>query len=169
MVRTEDPGVQFLRVSSKRLWRAQVPSLTINQPYLQSLDQRMLVVFLGPFSRTLQGDQIPAARGKSPLSAHSYLRNPGPKGRKASVARLGKGAVESCTHRKACLGRPHFAVPANKIQRGRRAGQGHRACSSGPRGARAYFRLPLSAAARGARSPPGPRPRALRGCSHSTN
>lgn len=71
----------------------------------------MFVPLLGPFSRTLQGDQIPASRRKFPLSAHSYLGSPSSRGRKASAAALGKGAVESCTHRKACLGRPHFSVP----------------------------------------------------------
>ncbi|XP_049981820.1 translation initiation factor IF-2-like [Alexandromys fortis] len=65
----------------------------------------------GPFGRTLQGDQIPASRRKFPLSAHSYLRSPSSRGRKASAAAPGKGAVESCTRRKACLGRPHFSVP----------------------------------------------------------
>lgn len=152
---------------------AGVLSLTINQSHLPIVQSTCLLPFLGPFSRILGKDQTLAVTEKSHLSIPLLPLKSLVGKRKSKCAGVNKSAVEGCAYGKARHGHPHFAVQASETRRGKPASKVIELARPG--GARADFRLPLSAAAAagsagpGAPVPtPGGQPRAsrtLRGCS----
>lgn len=165
-------------VSLPRDQRAsRVLPLTINQSHLPIVQLTRRLPLLGPFSRLLGRGPNPSPTAKSHLSI-PFLPPKSLAGRRRKQVRRGKQKRRRRLRlRKGTPWSSPFRSPGKRDSE-RLPGLPRSPRAPGPRGARADFRLPLSAAAAagsasglGAPLPtPGRRPRAsrtLRGCSPS--
>lgn len=159
--RTRGFSVRFLHVPFQETGELELFHLTTNQSHLPNRLANTLACFLafrGPFCRTPgRGPKSQAPRERLLYAPISFLTSEA----------LAPRWQEKCgrARQRRCLRlRPEKAMlPRSPPFRYRRERDSERLAGwprsrrlSGPRGARADFRLPLSAAARGTRSRPGP-------------